>query len=159
MTFKRVRSPGFTLIELLVVIAIIGILIGLLLPAVQKVREAAARMQCSNNLKQISLATVNCADTHEGKLPPGIGIYPMSQVSPNNGQGGLFFHILPYMEGQNLYNACLGTDSRNGSGNPTYSAWNAQNYANPKPFIWTATAAHIPAKVARGRVAPQPVKT
>jgi prepilin-type N-terminal cleavage/methylation domain-containing protein/prepilin-type processing-associated H-X9-DG protein len=121
--FRRVRA--FTLIELLVVIAIIAILIGLLLPAVQKVREAANRMQCQNNLKQLSLATANCADTHQGLLPPNWGIYPMPMPTPNNGEAGLFFHLFPYMEQQNFYNANLMPTTAQGpnGNNPTYSEW------------------------------------
>jgi prepilin-type N-terminal cleavage/methylation domain-containing protein/prepilin-type processing-associated H-X9-DG protein len=134
---RRVRS--FTLIELLVVIAIIAILIGLLLPAVQKVREAAARAQCQNNLKQISLATINCSDTHQGKLPPSIGLYPNNFPSANNGFGGLFFHILPFIEQGNLYNLSLAPDSSWGGpgvnepngNNPTYDAAGVGGWNGP----------------------------
>jgi prepilin-type N-terminal cleavage/methylation domain-containing protein len=99
------QRRGFTLIELLVVIAIIGILIALLLPAVQAAREAARRAYCSSNLRQQGVAAHHYHDTYR-HLPPGIGYYPSSA----NGVFGTYhFHLLPFLEQGNLYNQSLGS--------------------------------------------------
>jgi prepilin-type N-terminal cleavage/methylation domain-containing protein len=96
----RRNRRGFTLIELLVVIAIIGILIGLLLPAVQKVREAANRTKCQNNLKQLCLAAVHAHDVHH-RMAPMYGAYGKSS---SGHAASVFYHLLPFIEQESIHN-------------------------------------------------------
>src|SRR3954463_14631283 len=106
----RPGRRGFTLLELLVVIAIIAVLIGLLLPAVQKVRSAAARTKCANNLKQLGLAAHNYEAAHQ-RFPPGVNI-PFTVTVGGGVQSNkpefpglsesLFEFLLPYIEQENL---------------------------------------------------------
>ena len=97
-----IKRNAFTLIELLVAIAIIGILVGLLLPAVQSAREAARRMQCSNHLKQVALACHNYQSTFR-RFPPSAIVELNTTVTGNNGSWGVHGRILPYLEQGNVY--------------------------------------------------------
>lgn len=111
-----IRRTAFTLIELLVVIAIIGVLIGLLVPAVQKVRESANLTQCRSQIKQVGLSSHSYHDVYH-KLPPGIGW-------SGQGFGNGLFHLLPYLEQDNLYQSSVGP------GNILF-AGNSKVFANP----------------------------
>src|SRR5262245_18305191 len=109
MYVRATRPRAFTLIELLVVIAIIAILIALLVPAVQKVREAAARTTCTNNLKQHALGIHGLNDTYK-TLPNTLGPFPAGSAN----KGTIFYFLLPYIEQGSLFK-----NSTNVAGNPS----------------------------------------
>src|SRR5262249_10921412 len=123
--FRLIRSwRGFTLVELLVVIAIIGILISLLLPAVQKIRESAARLQSSNNLRQQVLAVMNCHDTY-GHFPPCQGAFPNDTNGIDWGApwlpsrfGTIYYFMMPFLEQDGIYNS---TQINGGPGSSYYA--------------------------------------
>ena len=153
MRSLRRTTRGFTLIELLVVIAIIAILVAILLPAVQKAREAAFRAKCENNIKQMVLALHNYHDTHNA-FPPGL-IVTRPAINQNLAQNGArlidpteatdnrfalglhgmswMYHILPYIEQDNLYQQWK----------PYYNVWNNSERINDP--VWLNTLGYAPA--------------
>ena len=122
------KKKGFTLVELLVVIAIIGILIAMLLPAVQAAREAARRMSCSNKLKQLGVAIHNYASTNSDKLPYG-NVY--------SGRHALFTYLLPYLEMQDVFDAAFVPIAASHYSSMRYEvipAYICPSYAGPSVF-------------------------
>jgi len=114
--FTRPARGGFTLFEMLVVLVLLILLFGLLLPVVQKIREAASRMSCANNMKQMALAMHDFNATYD-KLPPAVGAFP------NAASDGTFhFYVLPFIEQDNVY-----TNAGDGAGN--FNVWTNNTYS------------------------------
>jgi prepilin-type N-terminal cleavage/methylation domain-containing protein/prepilin-type processing-associated H-X9-DG protein len=170
------RTSGFTLIELLVVISIIAVLIGLLLPAVQKVREAANRMSCTNNLKQIGLACHNYLTTYNSRFPRGGNYNPVDALTnpdyaqdksdPKTGlpwgnphyrgsRGSWLYLILPYLEQDNLYNYSNGGSSPLSAiiGIPEEPSYGDAWYSQPEPVKWARRSGSSMHDIASGMAA------
>jgi prepilin-type N-terminal cleavage/methylation domain-containing protein/prepilin-type processing-associated H-X9-DG protein len=144
---RREKRPGFTLIELLVVIAIIAVLIGLLLPAVQAMRETAYKAQCQSNLHELAIAVHNFYDQN-GTIPCYFGVYPPSSGSlypdwpPENKTkmyGGWFAHLLPYVEQDNLYNFIM-ADIKSSGWNHDY--WDVATPGTPTGVVTVTYNGH-----------------
>jgi prepilin-type N-terminal cleavage/methylation domain-containing protein len=141
------RRDAFTLIELIVVIAIIGVLVGLLLPAVQAVRIAANRTQSTNNLKQMGLAIINASATANGSVPPSMDQYPAQTGT----FGSLFFHILPYIEEDVVYKTVAPTPGTfltypGNAANPvdgSSGVYTIKTYVSPTDITNSAVAGQI----------------
>jgi prepilin-type N-terminal cleavage/methylation domain-containing protein len=136
---RRSRHAAFTLIELLVVIAIIAVLVGLLLPAVQMAREAAAQTRCRNAMRQLGLAAHHCHDT-AGHLPPAQGWFPADRPA-GSAWGTHFFHILPYLEQNSLYSSAQATGANplgQGPGPGVGYCSSAAGFGNPS-FVGART--------------------
>ena len=118
-SFRRPRPRGFTLVELLVVIAIIGVLVALLLPAVQAAREAARRIKCSNNLKQIGIGLANYEDAIKIYPPGAFWAY---DPKDHPIKGSILLHLLPFIEQQNVYDQF------------DFSIFNLETQTTPKTF-------------------------
>jgi hypothetical protein len=142
----RTPRPGISLFELLVILALLALLFALLLPAIIQVRKTAGRIQCTNNLRQLTLATINCADTYEGKLPPLAGPYPPAPQGTATGEGSMFFHILPYIEQDNVYKTAMGDKGG-------YSAWNGGVYRTIIPTYFCNVDGSAPSHLYDGWLA------
>ncbi|HKI33563.1 MAG TPA: DUF1559 domain-containing protein [Gemmataceae bacterium] len=137
----RGRGRGFTLIELLVVIAIIAVLIGLLVPAVQQVRESASRSSCGNNQHQLGVACMNYANDNQSKLPPLYG-----SPAGAGSWGSCFYFMLPYLENEPLYDGGTSPGSRlpgNAGGVPPFFSLPFGSEANPGPIIGNVVKTYL----------------
>src|ERR1700687_2637996 len=119
--FPGISGRVFTLFELLIVLALLVVSLSLALPAAQNAREAADRLKCQNNLNQMTLATIDCADTNAGILPPSVGSYLNA-----DSDGTLFFYILPYLEQEKVYKNA-------GDGKGNFSVWINNTYSMKIP--------------------------